>query len=220
MRADSIAACKAPAVLGNFRGVTQDNRISHPPTALGRSRGPARALRLYQIAVVRATAAPPRVSGQRRGARTRGKMVRRDIRYQAAIIQDHHVLLLRVAERDGSTFWLPPGGGREGEETAEACVCREVREETSLSVDVQQLLFADPAIPGDTYDHLHTFLCRIHGGTASPGVEPETDTAEHSSIREVGWFDLREPASWPPAPAMGLITCSWLERVRVELGYA
>jgi 8-oxo-dGTP diphosphatase len=147
-------------------------------------------------------------------------MVRRDIRYQAAIIQNHHVLLLRAAERDGATFWLPPGGGREGEETAEACVCREVFEETSLSVEVERLLFADPAIPGDTYDHLHTYLCRIQRGVAAPGVEPETDTEEHSSIQEVGWFDLRDPASWSSSHAMGQITSSWLEKLRAALAYS
>jgi 8-oxo-dGTP pyrophosphatase MutT (NUDIX family) len=147
-------------------------------------------------------------------------MVRRDIRYQAAILENHHVLLLRVIERDGSTFWLPPGGGREVEETAECCVCREVFEETSLVVDIERLLFADPAWPGDTYDHLNTYLCRIRSGTASPGVEPETDTAEHSSIREVGWFDLRDPASWPSLIVMDHITYRWLEKLRATLGYS
>jgi 8-oxo-dGTP pyrophosphatase MutT (NUDIX family) len=147
-------------------------------------------------------------------------MVQREIRYQAAILHNHHVLLLRVVERDGSTFWLPPGGGREGEESADACVCREVLEETSLAVDVEQLLFADPALPGDTYDHLYTYLCQIQSGTAAPGVEPETDTAEHSSIQEVGWFDLRDPGSWPAPSAMGVITRAWLEKVRAALAYS
>jgi 8-oxo-dGTP pyrophosphatase MutT (NUDIX family) len=147
-------------------------------------------------------------------------MVRRDVRYQAAIIRDHHVLLLRVVERDGSTFWLPPGGGRELDETAESCVCREVFEETSLVVDVEGFLFASPAIPGDTYDTLQTYLCQVVSGNARPGVEPETDTAEHSSIRETGWFDLQDPASWPPLSGLGDITHPWLERLRATLGYS
>lgn len=147
-------------------------------------------------------------------------MARRDIRYQAAIIQDHHVLLLRVVERDGSTFWLPPGGGREGEETAEACTCREVLEETSLIVGVECLLFAEPALPGDTYDTLHTYRCHIRSGTAIPGVEPETDTEEHASIREIGWFDLRDPASWASLVVMDDITHAWLKKVRAALGYS
>jgi 8-oxo-dGTP pyrophosphatase MutT (NUDIX family) len=146
-------------------------------------------------------------------------MARRDIRYQAAIIQDHCVLLLRAVERDGSTFWLPPGGGREVEETAESCVCREVLEETSLIVHIDRFLFSEPAIPGDTYDHLHTYLCRVHSGSPSAGVEPETDTAEHSSIREVGWFDLRDPASWPSLLTSDHITTPWLEKLRRALGY-
>jgi 8-oxo-dGTP pyrophosphatase MutT (NUDIX family) len=126
---------------------------------------------------------------------------------------------LRAVERDGSTFWLPPGGGREGEETEECCVCREVFEETSLIVGMERLLFAEPEGPGGTYDHRHTYLCQVLGGTATPGVEPEVDTEEHSIIQEIGWFDLREPASWPSSPVMGLITLAWLQRLRAALGY-
>jgi 8-oxo-dGTP pyrophosphatase MutT (NUDIX family) len=147
-------------------------------------------------------------------------MVRRDIRYQAAIIQEDHILLLRALERDGATFWLPPGGGREGEETAEACVCREVLEETSLIVGIERFLFAVPDMPGGTYDFAHTYLCRVHSGTAQPGVEPEVDTAEHATIQETGWFDLRDPAHWPSLLVMDPITYSWLERLRATLGYA
>jgi 8-oxo-dGTP pyrophosphatase MutT (NUDIX family) len=146
-------------------------------------------------------------------------MVRRDIRYQAAILHDHHILLLRVVERDGTTFWLPPGGGREGEETAESCVCREVFEETSLVVAVERLLFAAPDIPGGCYDFTHTYLCQVKSGTAEPGVEPETDTAEHASIREIGWFDLRDQTAWPALLAADPITGSWLDRLRAALGY-
>src|SRR5437899_814494 len=113
-------------------------------------------------------------------------MLRRDIRYQAAIIRDHRVLLLRCVDPDGTTFWVSPGGGREGEETAEGCVCREVFEETSLTVEVEQFLFAVPALPGDMYDFMHTYQCRVHEGTARPGIEPEVDTAEHTTIQEIG----------------------------------
>src|SRR5713226_2114647 len=104
-------------------------------------------------------------------------MVRRDIRYQAAIIHDHHVFLLRVVERDGSTFWLAPGGGREAEETAEACDCREVFEETSLTVEVERFLFAVPDLPGGTSGFVHTYLCQVRSGTGRPGVHPACDAA-------------------------------------------
>jgi 8-oxo-dGTP pyrophosphatase MutT (NUDIX family) len=154
------------------------------------------------------------------GAEVSPGMMRRDIRYQAAILQDHHVLLLRVVERDGCTFWLPPGGGREGDESAEACVCREVLEETTLIVGVERFLFAEPELSPGTYDSRHTYLCRVQANTARPGVEPETDTPDHASIREVAWFDLRAPTGWPALLVEDPFTHPWLERLRAALGYA
>lgn len=142
-------------------------------------------------------------------------MVRRGIRYQAAIIENHHVLLLRIAEDDGSTFWVPPGGGREGEETAEGCVCREVFEETSLEVEVERLLFAVPGTPDGMYDSLQTYLCQVRGGAVQHHIHPACD----ASIQEAAWFDLREPAGWPPLIVSDSITCPWLETVRSTLGY-
>jgi 8-oxo-dGTP pyrophosphatase MutT (NUDIX family) len=64
-------------------------------------------------------------------------MLRRDVRYQAAIVREDHVLLLKVVDLDGGAmFWVLPGGGREADETEEACVQREVREEIELAVAV------------------------------------------------------------------------------------
>src|SRR5438874_12804606 len=105
-------------------------------------------------------------------------MLRRDIRYQAAILRDHDVLLLRCVLEDGTMFWLPPGGGREEGETAEGCVCREVFEETSLTVEVERFLFAAPALPGDVYHFMHSYLCRVLVGTATPCVDLEFDTTD------------------------------------------
>jgi ADP-ribose pyrophosphatase YjhB (NUDIX family) len=56
------------------------------------------------------------------------------IRYQAAIVEDDRILMLKVWDHahSGHTFWLIPGGGREPGESEEDCVKREVREETHL----------------------------------------------------------------------------------------
>jgi 8-oxo-dGTP diphosphatase len=143
-------------------------------------------------------------------------MTRRDIRYQAAITQDHHVLLLRIVLHDGTTFWVPPGGGREGEETAEGCVCREVFEETSLTVEVERLLFAVPHMPGGMYDLVHTYLCQVRSGTVQPHVHPACD----ATIQDAEWFDLQNPASWPPLLVADPITSTWLEALRADLGYS
>jgi ADP-ribose pyrophosphatase YjhB (NUDIX family) len=142
-------------------------------------------------------------------------VIRRGFRYQAAIIENHHILLLRIVEQDGRTFWVPPGGGREEEETAECCVCREVFEEASLAVEVERLLFAVPATPGGMYDARHTYLCQVRGGTLQHHVHPACD----ATIQEAAWFDLRDPAGWPPLIVRDQITHPWLELVRSTLGY-
>ena len=148
-------------------------------------------------------------------------MLRRDVRYQAAIIHADQVLLLKVVDRDsGATFWVLPGGGREAGESAEACVQREVREETELEVAVVRALFEVPDHPGGIYNRLRTYLCHIISGEARPGIEPEVDTTDHTTIREVGWFDLRQPSAWDPLVLGDAITLPLLRQVCVVLGYA
>ena len=144
----------------------------------------------------------------------------RTVRYQAAIVQNDHVLLLKVVDyASGDAFWLFPGGGREADETEEACVQREIFEETCLHVAVERLLFEVPDIPEGIYQRLRTYLCRVLDGHARPGHEPEIDTAEHTTIRDVGWFDLRQPAIWDPLVLNDPITYPLLQQLRHVLGY-
>lgn len=144
-------------------------------------------------------------------------MLRRDIRYQAAIIQNDQVLLLQMRSQQGDVFWLPPGGGREGNETPEECLKREMREETELEVRVERLLFTQPGIPGNTYDQLHTYLCRPISGTARAGSEPEMASMPALDIQGIAWFDLYDSSTWPPPEDMGKITLAWLDKLRMEL---
>lgn len=148
-----------------------------------------------------------------------GIVLHRDIRYQAAIVQDHHVLLAQMSTPDGRIFWLPPGGGREGDETPEECILREVQEETGLTVSVECLLFTTPDMPGGAYDFLHTYLCHPLSGTVRAGIEPEAEFMPVLLLQDLDWFDLRDPNTWRSKDELGIITFSWLERLRTELGY-
>lgn len=131
------------------------------------------------------------------------------------------MLLLKVVDIDsGAMFWLLPGGGRKVGESEEACVQREVREETRREVAVVRPLFEAPDGPGGSYDRLRTYLCHVIGGTARPGIEPEVDTATHRTTREVGWFDLRAPTTWDALVLSDAITLPFLRQVRAALGYA
>lgn len=121
----------------------------------------------------------------------------RTIRYQGAIIRDHHILLIQQTEHaSGRSYWLMPGGGIEPGETEEACVQREMQEETHLHVQVQHLLLDEPDIPGGAYQRRKTYVCHVVDGEPHPGYEPEADAAAAYAITDVGWFDLRDAALW------------------------
>jgi 8-oxo-dGTP pyrophosphatase MutT (NUDIX family) len=142
-------------------------------------------------------------------------------RYQGAIIRDHHILLLKQVEHaSGRSYWQIPGGGIEPDETEEQCVQREMLEETGLEVRIDSLLLDEPSQPGSIYQRWKTYRCAILAGEAHPGCEPEAVYADAYSFTEVGWFDLRHPATWNPGLGADSYISAWLQRVQAVLGYA
>jgi 8-oxo-dGTP pyrophosphatase MutT (NUDIX family) len=147
--------------------------------------------------------------------------VQRSIRYQAAVIRDDHILMLKQIEHTtGRSYWLLPGGRIEPGETEEGCVQREVLEETGLHVQVQRLLLDEPNIVHTIYQRRKTFLCSVLDGEARPGYEPEAEYATAYSFTEVGWFDLRYPEAWPEQIVHAPMTYALLQQIQVALGYA
>ncbi len=145
----------------------------------------------------------------------------RTTRYQAAIVRDHHVLLIQHRHHeDGRAYWLVPGGGRAPRETYEQGVRREMLEETNLDVRVERLLLEDHVPRRGIYSRYRTYLCTPVGGEAKPGYEPEEDAAAAYGIVAVAWFDLRDPSSWDPMVREDAITFPLLQRIRAALGYA
>lgn len=144
------------------------------------------------------------------------------VRYQAAILQNHRILLLKVWDHafTGQTFWVIPGGGRHPGEVEEECVRREAREETHLEVKIERLLIDEVAHPEDMYLRTKTYLCRVAGGELEPGLEPEVDTEDRRTITETGWFDLRAPETWDPLILDSGITLQTLRKLQSVLGYA
>jgi 8-oxo-dGTP diphosphatase len=143
----------------------------------------------------------------------------RIIRYQGAIIRDDHILLIQHQEHaSGHSYWLIPGGGIEAGETEEACVRREMLEETQLEVEVTGLLLDEPAESPSVYQRKKTYHCRVVSGEALPGYEPEEDAAAHYAIAAVRWFDLRDPATWGAEVVGDAITYPLLLRIQAALG--
>jgi 8-oxo-dGTP pyrophosphatase MutT (NUDIX family) len=142
-------------------------------------------------------------------------MMNREIRYQAAIVHEGQILLIQHREHAGGpSYWLLPGGGREGDETPEQCLLREVQEETGLTITVQRLLLDDPAPDRNVYQRFHTYLCWPSTLEASPGIEPEPEAAAVYSITATGWFPLDDETKWDPDIAEDSLTAPLLRRIR------
>jgi ADP-ribose pyrophosphatase YjhB (NUDIX family) len=77
----------------------------------------------------------------------------------ALIFENGQVLL---AHRRDIDWWNLPGGGMEVGETVDEALCREVREETGLEVEVEQLVgvYSKP----QKQEVVLTFRCRVTGG--------------------------------------------------------
>lgn len=144
----------------------------------------------------------------------------RHTRYQAFIIQDHQVLLIKHREHEsGRAYWVIPGGGREDGETELECVVREAKEETNLDVQIERLLFDEPGHPGGVYQWRKSYLCRPVGGEAAPGYEPEIEASEFYGIVEVRWFDLRDETGWDERLYEDVFTYPQIVKLRTALGY-
>jgi 8-oxo-dGTP diphosphatase len=78
-----------------------------------------------------------------------------------AIIFEHGQVLL--AHRRDIDWWNLPGGGMEAGETVEEAMCREVREETGLEVEVEKLVGVYSKPQRD--EVVLVLRCRVIGGT-------------------------------------------------------
>jgi ADP-ribose pyrophosphatase YjhB (NUDIX family) len=146
----------------------------------------------------------------------------RTIRCQGAIVRQDHILLIRHQNHaDGGSYWLLPGGGLEEHETPEACLLREMKEETNLDVQIERLLMEDDAtrFPDSFYQKRLTFLCTPLSAEERPGYEPEPEAAAHYSIAEVRWVNLRNETECMQLVGNDPWSRPTLQRIRRLLGY-
>ena len=79
-------------------------------------------------------------------------------------------------------------------ETREACVIREVKEETNLDVKVERFLFEYSWDKSRSYQVFSTFHCTIVAGIPRPGEE----YSQTRSLIGVKWFALHDESHWEP----------------------
>ena len=103
----------------------------------------------------------------------------------AAVILDQAGRVVLIRRGDGRG-WSLPGGTMEPGETIDACLVREVWEETGLEVEPVRLvgIYSDPVYTHITYpngDRAHfvsaTFLCRVQGGAPKADGEESLEVA-------------------------------------------
>lgn len=109
----------------------------------------------------------------------------------AIIVEDGRLLLVKFDDDTGIHFNLPGGGVEHGESVSEALV-REVHEETTAAVDVEQLIVVHEHLPRDhdeTGDTTHKvtffFECEIVDATA-PTLPADPDPNQV----DVEWIPL------------------------------
>ena len=88
--------------------------------------------------------------------------------------------------------WSLPGGTLEFGETLEACVIREVKEETGLDIIVGKLLYVCDRILDERHIVHITFSVQRVGGSLHVGVEPEADANPIKNVKMVSLSNLRE----------------------------
>ena len=97
----------------------------------------------------------------------------------AVIVRDGEVLLVKRRHEPLRGRWSLPGGAIEVGETLDACLTRELREETGLEVQVGPLVEVLDRITTDeggrvTYHFvLIDYVCRPVGGALRPGTDVE-----------------------------------------------
>ena len=115
------------------------------------------------------------------------------IRATAILIE--HACLLLVEQNVTESLarqWSLPGGTLEFGETLEACLIREMREETGLDVAVDRLLYVcDRIADGRHVVHI-TFAVRRLGGALRLGAEPEPGANPIRSVAMVPLASLPE----------------------------
>ena len=106
----------------------------------------------------------------------------RNVRVVCALIEkDGRVLIARRAYGKQKGYWEFPGGKIEENETPEAAIVREIREEMELEINVRELLGTVEHDYEDFHLSMDCFLCTL--------VSSEMHLHDHSGIRWISAYD-------------------------------
>ena len=130
--------------------------------------------------------------------------------------------LLMVRHRGinpSDTFWCPPGGGPQFNETAPDALIREFQEETGLTVSVGELLFVNEFMKPPLHAMELFFIVDRISGQVHQGTDPEM-SVDGQIIDDVRLMTFAEIKACPPADVHYLFSrCQTLEDVYRLQGY-
>jgi 8-oxo-dGTP diphosphatase len=112
------------------------------------------------------------------------------------------ILLVNHRHISSGSFWAPPGGGLALGEDAHACLVREFKEETNLTVEAGELLFVCEVIRPPLHAIELFFSVRVVGGQLRTGTDPES--GENQIIEEARFVAQSELDQWPREQLHGL----------------
>jgi 8-oxo-dGTP diphosphatase len=126
----------------------------------------------------------------------------------AVIVDEGRVLLVKRRYPPLQGQWSIPGGAVEVGETLEACVAREMLEETGLEIEVGPVIEVLDRITHDETGRvlyhfvLVDYLCFLAGGALAPGSDVED--AEFVAPERLAEYELTEKATAIIARALDL----------------
>jgi 8-oxo-dGTP diphosphatase len=95
-------------------------------------------------------------------------------RVRGIIIDDGKIALIERVKADGTTYYIFPGGGIEGEESHSQALLREMKEELGVEVSIGELFGEYHSTASDGQELVNYFyLCEQIGGTFGTGDGPE-----------------------------------------------
>jgi mutator protein MutT len=120
-----------------------------------------------------------------------------------ALIRDGRRFLISQRKKEDTfgSYWEFPGGKKNEEETFEACVAREVREEVNIEVAVHGKFMELKRDYHEKVIWLNFFLCSLVSGTPEP-----------VDCQEVQWVDVENLATFRFPPANDCVIEKLLER--------
>lgn len=110
---------------------------------------------------------------------------------------DDETILMVRQQHPEREIWLLPGGGIEEGETSRMAAVREVKEETSLDISVDRMLWHVEQLKNDGQQrYVNFFLAHVTGGELILGEDPEFDETGQV-LREVRKVSMDELADLP-----------------------